>query len=104
VDAALQAFGLQRAEAAADAPDAGAECVYLWPELVPLWQLWGRVQTQWRTGMAGATGLDYAGVRAALPLCGVPRRKWRELFTGLQLLESEVLQVWAERAERERRS
>ena len=117
MDDALAAFGLRRDDAAAGAadsapasgqPDAApapqADCAYLWPEHVLLWQCWGRVQTQWRTGMAGATGLDYAGVRAALVLARVPRRKWAELFAGLQILESETLLVWAERAERERRT
>jgi hypothetical protein len=40
---------------------------FLWPCNVPTWLHWQEVQTQWRVGgMGGATGLDYAGVRAYL--------------------------------------
>lgn len=39
------------------------------PELMEdnreVWQLWGEVQTQWRTSFAGRIGLDYSEVRHA---------------------------------------
>lgn len=50
-------------------------------------QWWLRVQTQWRTGLAGATGLDYPGVEAALRLARVPRAQWPALFVDLQAME-----------------
>lgn len=55
------------------------------------------MQTQWRTGMGGATGLDYGAVLAYLrDVARVRGRRLREVFEGIQAAESEVLQVWAE--------
>lgn len=90
------------------APPAGAQVedegtVYLWPENVAAWQAFHQVQTQWRTGMAGATGLDYAGVRAHLEAVGTGQRALRALWPGLQACEAAVLLVWGEERERERR-
>lgn len=62
------------------------------------------VQTQWRAGMAGATGLDYAGVRSALAIQGVHGAELREVFSGIQAAELATLSAWsAKRAEREER-
>ena len=77
---------------------------YLWPECLPIWQAWQALQTQWRTGMAGATGLCYAGVRAWLADNGPPdadtRREW---WACIQAAERATLEVWAEhRAAQER--
>jgi hypothetical protein len=57
--AALSGLGLL------DADQESAVC-YLWPDNVQAWFCWQGVQTQWRVGMGGPTGLDYAGVRAYL--------------------------------------
>ncbi len=49
------------------------------------------VQTQWRYGSSGhATGLDYAGVQAAVQALGI---RLRAVFDGLRVMEAEVLQV-----------
>ena len=70
---------------------------YLWPECVPIWQAWQALQTQWRVGMGGATGLDYAGVRAWLDECGPEdRAQRREWFECIQAAERATLDVWAE--------
>jgi hypothetical protein len=52
--------------------------------------------TQWRTGMAGATGLDYAAVPAVLRLTGVPRPQWAQVFADLREMEDEALTVMRE--------
>ncbi len=83
---------------AAAQPDERIE--YLWPCNVQAWAAWTGVQTQWRTGMGGATGLDYAGVRAYIEL-HLPRRRWAEVFDGVCACERATLDVWAERRERE---
>lgn len=74
---------------------------YLWPENVPIWTLWQSLQTQWRVGMAGATGLDYAAVWAVIDR-SVARRRRDETFAAVRSMERAVLDVLAERAERER--
>lgn len=86
-------------EAAGDGP--GAPEWHLWPECLSTWTLWVDLQTQWRTGMAWATGLDYAAVWALIDR-RVPRRRRDEVFQAIQSMERAVLQVWAEKAEQER--
>jgi hypothetical protein len=86
-------------------PDEGAGVVYLWPSNVAAWSAFMGVQTQWRIGMAGATGLDYAGVRADL-LTRMDEAQLREVWSGIQACERAVLGVWTEerlRTEQERR-
>ena len=70
--------------------------LYLWPCNVQAWQCWQGVRTQWRTGMAGATGLDYAGVRAYFDLQGIRGAARRSVFAGIQACEAATLAVWAE--------
>ncbi len=76
---------------------------YLWPDNVQAWACWVGVQTQWRTGMAGATGLDYAGVRAYLhEQPDIEREARPDIFRGIQAAERATLEVWADQRERER--
>jgi hypothetical protein len=73
------------------------EPAFLWPENLLAWQCWMAVQTQWRVGMCGPTGLDYVGVRAFLDLAGLRKKERLEVFSGLHAMESATLGVWAER-------
>lgn len=84
------------------APQGPLDEVFLWPENVDTWAHWCALQTQWRTGMAGATGLDYTAVRAWLEAhCDSPERV-REHWAGIREAEAAVLEVWADqRAQRE---
>lgn len=74
--------------------------MFLWPCNVPAWQAWCALQTQWRTGMGGATGLDYVAViqylRAVARLRG---DALAEAFEILQGAERAVLELWAEQRE-----
>jgi len=81
------------------APD--GERAYLWPDNVRAWNCWQGVQTQWRVGMGGATGLDYAGVRAFLDEQQLAGDERREVFAGIQACERATLDVWAEQRERD---
>lgn len=76
--------------------------VYLWPENLATWRTFMELQSQWRVGASGASGLDYAGVRAHLCLAGVPPREQRAMWPGLQACEAAVLQVWEEERRRQR--
>lgn len=60
------------------------------------------MQTQWRVGMSGATGLDYAGVAAYLAAVDDDPGSRREAFECLRAAERAVLAVWAEKAELKR--
>lgn len=70
---------------------------YLWPCNVAAWQHWQGVQTQWRVGgMGGATGLDYAGVRAYLDECGLGGDDRQAAWRGICACESATLVAWGE--------
>lgn len=61
------------------------------------WQVWCEVQTQWRVGPGGQTGLDYAGVRAHLDESGVDGGERREIWECLRAAELAALEVWTEK-------
>jgi hypothetical protein len=65
----------------------------LWPENVASVDLYLAIETQWRVGMAGATGLDYAGVQAAMQLRGDHPR----LFDDIQIMEREFLSIMSKK-------
>jgi hypothetical protein len=69
---------------------------YLWPEHVPALRLWNELSTQWRVGMEGPTGLDYAAVEAFMRIDGPRGPERRERFAELRILEREALRVWAD--------
>jgi hypothetical protein len=77
---------------------------YLWPDNVVAWGCWQRVQTQWRVGMGGATGLDYAGVRAYLDEANLAGAERRDVFDGICACERATLDVWAAQRERDQAS
>lgn len=78
-----------------------ASTFYLWPCNVGAWQAFQALRTQWRTGMAGATGLDYAAVIAWLGLQGHRGAAARRLMAGIQACEAGTLQAWAELREQQ---
>lgn len=59
------------------------------------------VQTQWRVGMGGATGLDYAGVRAHLnelrDAGDLPAEERADVWRCIRSAERATLDVWSER-------
>lgn len=61
-------------------------------------RLWGGVQTQWRHGFAGPTGLDYAGVRASPAWHAAPLRRRERLFAELVVMERAALVEWGRMA------
>lgn len=104
LDEAAAALGLQvvedddedGAEGAGSQPTATKQDLcYLWPCNVAAFDIWGRLQTQWRVGMAGAAGLDYAGVSAYLRDCEQLKRKdIAEIFPLIQAMENATLDEW----------
>lgn len=95
VDKALAAFGLI-AEGRQE-----PEPVEMWPENELPAAIFGAMQTQWRYGMRGATGLDYAALPAVMDLAGVKKKHRADVFGSVQVIEREVLRLWAERRERQ---
>lgn len=69
--------------------------VYLWPCNVQAWAVFVACRTQWRVGMAGATGLDYAAVRVVMDLLDVGKKHRAGVFAGVRVAENAALRVWA---------
>lgn len=87
--------------ASSDEPEPD-ELAYLWPCNVAAWGIWCDLQTQWLHGMAGRTGLNYAGVRAHLDEIGLVGDERREVYACIRAAEVATLEVHAELAEQER--
>jgi hypothetical protein len=86
--------------AASSAPAGVEQLVYLWPCNLAAWHCWCDLQTQWRTGVGGATGLDYASVHAYLQAAyahdPLQPQALRDTFAGIRAAERATLEVWAE--------
>lgn len=82
---AAAAWGLQVVRREGTGPD---KC-YLWPCNLPTWNIWQRLQTQWRTGpMGGRDGLDYAAViRYLQEVVRLRPRHFQRVFAELQAME-----------------
>jgi hypothetical protein len=90
----MQALGLTENMLAK--PDVPGD-IDVWPDLVGAFELFLALQTQWRTGFNGPTGLDYAAVPAVAHMLGIARATLRELWTDLQAMERAALELFAER-------
>lgn len=66
----------------------------IWPENEAAFDLFARLQTQWRTGMNGPTGLDYAVLPAMMSLHDIAQADRAQLFDNLQVMEYEALRVF----------
>ena len=73
--------------------DLAAGPVELWPENVQAYELFCSMDTQWRIGMAGPTGLDYAALPMALRMIGTARADWQQLMADIRVMESAALQA-----------
>jgi hypothetical protein len=65
--------------------------VELWPENQPAFDLFCMVQTQWRIGMNGATGLDYSPLFVLMDKRGLSSEAWQQLFDDVRVIESAAL-------------
>jgi hypothetical protein len=92
----LRKFGAAEAEIDRMLGPAAPADFEVWPDNWPAVEAFIAVQTQWATGMGGATGLDYARVRAGLAMAGIDVTP--ELFGQLRLLESGALEGLAKKA------
>lgn len=63
-------------------------------------QLFRELSTQWRHGMSGPTGLDYASITSVFRIKGIPRKEWPVMFDDLREMEDEALKTIYERIEK----
>lgn len=64
----------------------------IWPENWSAIEVFAAMQTQWRTGMAGATGLDYAALPAVMDLLQIEDRT--QAFKNVRVMEIEALEIF----------
>ena len=69
-----------------------AETVEVWPDTWQPVSVFCDLRTQWRVGIAGATGLDYSAIPIVFRLRGIPKVEWPSMFDDLKVLESEALE------------
>lgn len=81
----MKFFGLTLEEA--------TKTVEVWPDCWLTVMVFEAMGTQWRVGMAGATGLDYGVLPTVMRLWRVPVEDRAEVFAGVRVMESAVLEM-----------
>ena len=82
--AELAAAGLTEADLEADA-------VEVWPEHFDLFHLFTSLQTQWRVGMGGPTGLDYNVLYHKLDRMNLEPDEYAQFEHDIQVMEHAAL-------------
>lgn len=72
----------------------------IWPGNWPAFQVFSAMTTQWRVGMGGATGLDYAVLPTVMDIVGIRKKARRDVFAAVREMENEALAIFAERNKR----
>lgn len=73
------------------AADYGLDHVEVWPENWTAWRLFCDLATQWRIGMNGPTGLDYAALYPLLDREQLSADDWRDTFDAVRACEGAAL-------------
>jgi hypothetical protein len=71
--------------------EASGEAIEVWPDNVMIVNVFISMSTQWRVGMAGPTGLDYAVLPFVMRANGVPITERRAVFDGIRTMEDAAL-------------
>lgn len=71
--------------------------IEVWPENWEPYLVFDSVGTQWRTGMSGATGLDYNVLPGAMDRVGVKKKRRAAVHDAVRVMESAALSLFAER-------
>ena len=71
-----------------------------WPDNGLSLVVFSQLSTQWRTGMNGATGLDYTAAVTLMELHSVDKAERLSLFSDLRVLEEEALRIIRLKAKR----
>lgn len=70
-----------------DEEDFASPTVQVWPENIEAVSVFLAMQTQWRVGMNGRTGMDYSALDAVWPLVGIRRRDRTRVFQEFRIIE-----------------
>jgi len=63
----------------------------VWPENHEVFGLFSTLQTQWRSGFSGPTGLDYNTLFTTMNLMALDPQKQIELLGDIRVMESAAL-------------
>jgi hypothetical protein len=72
--------------------EASGPPVEVWPDNSDAVNVFIASGTQWRSGPAGLTGLDYGVLPTVMRMVGVPRPKWPDVFDGIRTMEDAALE------------
>ncbi|MFA9950834.1 DUF1799 domain-containing protein [Dentiradicibacter hellwigii] len=72
--------------------------IELWPENALPMQVFMAMQTQWRIGMGGATGLDYSALRSLRIVLTSPKNGAPSVLRGCKLSSARCCAIWGEAA------
>jgi len=86
----LEASGMTLEDLAGDAVEVG-------PENLQAFTLFGQMQTQWRCGMGGATGLDYVALFHKMDRMRLGPDEYEDLEDDIRVMEHEALRTMSER-------
>lgn len=65
--------------------------VEIWPEHLEAFELFVALRSQWRVGMAGATGLDYGVMFHKMDRMGLTSERYEEMEEQMRVLEHAAL-------------
>ena len=71
----------------------------IYPDNWPIATVFSDMMTQWRVGVAGATGLDYSALPIVLSIRRIKAADREEVFSGLQVMEQAALEFIRKKAE-----
>lgn len=66
--------------------------VALLPENRLPFEVFCAMDTQWRVGAGGASGLDYGALPTVLRLLGIKRAEWSEVWDAVRVMERAALE------------
>lgn len=72
--------------------EASGPPVEVWPDNIRAVNVFIAMSTQWRTGMNGATGMDYSALPEVMRMTSIPRRDWSEIFESIRVMEDAALE------------
>ena len=72
--------------------DIAPPLVALLPENQLPFSVFCAMDTQWRVGAGGATGLDYGTLPTVMRFMGIKRGLWSEIWDAVRVMESAALE------------
>lgn len=72
--------------------EASGPPIEVWPDNLAAVNVFICLSTQWRTGMTGPTGLDYAAIPEVMRMSSLPRSEWPEVFECIRVMEDAALE------------